>query len=72
MVGFRKLLASKDISDKDAKLISGSRRVSLISSYESAWGQWADRLGKREIDPFPCPLKFVLDYLSDMFKIGPA
>ena len=37
LVGFRKPLASKGISDKAAKLIPGSRRESSISSYKSTW-----------------------------------
>ena len=39
-VGFWKSLASKDISDKAAKLLSDSRRESSISPYKSAWCQW--------------------------------
>ena len=62
LVGFRKSLASKGISDKAAKLILDSRRESSISSYELAWRQWAGWCGKRKVDPFRCPLKFVLDY----------
>ena len=57
LVGFRKSLASKGISDKAAKLISDSRRGSLISSYESARCQWAGWCGKQEIDPFLICLK---------------
>ena len=57
LVDFRKSLASKGISDKAAKLISDSRRGSLISSYESARCQWAGWCGKREIDPFLICLK---------------
>ena len=72
LVGFRKSLASKDISDKAAKLISDSRRESSISSYESAWRQWAGWCGEPKVDPFRCPLKFVLDYLSDLFEKGLA
>ena len=72
LVGFRKSLASKGISDKAAKLISDSRRESSISSYESARRQRADWCGKRKVDLFRCPLKFVLDYLSDLFEKGLA
>ena len=67
---FEKSLASKGISDKAAKLISDSRRGSSISSYELAWRQWAGWCGKREVDPFQCPLKFILDYLPDLFGKG--
>ena len=63
-------MASKGISDKGAKFISDSRRGSLISFYKSAWRQWAGWCGKQEVDPFQCPLKFVLDYLSDLFEKG--
>ena len=70
LVGFRKSLASKGISYKAAKLISDSKRESSISSYESAWHQWAGWCGKRKVDPFRCPLKFVLDYWPDMFGKG--
>ena len=72
LVGSQKSLASKGISDKAAKLISDSRRGSSISSYESASRQLAGWCGKREVDPFQCPLKFVLDYLSDLFEKGLA
>ena len=66
LVGFWKSLTSKGISDKATKLISDSRRENSISFYESVWRQWADWCGKRKVDPFRCPLKFVLDYLSDL------
>ena len=72
LVGFCKSLASKGISGKAAKLISDSRRENPISSYESAWCQWAGWCGKQKNDPFRCPLKFVLDYLSDIFEKGQA
>ena len=68
LVGFCKSLASKGISGKAAKLISDSRRENPISSYESAWCQWAGCCGKQKNDPFRCPLKFVLDYLSEIFE----
>ena len=32
--------------------------------------KWAGWRGKWEVDPFPCPVKFALDYLSDMFEKG--
>ena len=57
LVGFRKSLASKGISDKPVTLISGSKGEISISSYESHWPQWAGWCGKREIDPFRCSLK---------------
>ena len=72
LVGFQKLMTSKDISDKAAKLISDSRRESSISSYESAWRQWAGWCGKWKVDPIQCPLKSVLYYLSDLFENGLA
>ena len=72
LVGFCKSLASKGISGKAAKLISDSRRENTISSYESAWCQWAGWCGKQKIDPFRCPLKFASDYLSDIFEKGQA
>ena len=71
-IGLRKSFASKGISGKAAKLISDSRRESSISSYESARRQRADWCGKRKVDLFRCPLKFVLDYLSDLFEKGLA
>lgn len=61
-------MASKGISDKDAKFVSDSRRESSIFSYELAWHQWADWRGKGIVDLFQYPLKFVLGYLSDMFE----
>ena len=71
-IGLRKSFASKGISGKAAKLISDSRRESPISSYESARRQRAGWCGKRKVDLFRCPLKFVLDYLFDMLKKGLA
>ena len=40
LVGFRKPLSPKGTSNKASKLISGSRKESLISSHESVWRQW--------------------------------
>ena len=72
LVGFRRSLASKGISDKAAKLILDSRGEISISSYELAWRQWAGWCGKRKVDPFRCSLKFVRDCLSDLFEKGLA
>ena len=72
LVGFQKSMASRVNSDKAAKLISDSRRESSVSSYESAWRQWTGWYGKRKFVPFRCPLKFVVDHLSDMFEMGLA
>ena len=62
----------KAFQTKLLQLISDSGRGSLIYSYESAWRQWAGWCGKREVDLLQCLLKFVLDYLPDLFEKGLA
>ena len=62
----------KAFQTKLLQLISDFGRGSLIYFYESAWRQWAGWCGKREVDLFQCLLKFVLDYLPDLFEKGLA
>ena len=55
--GFRQLLATEGISEQAARLISNCRRTGTTFSW----------CCQRKVDPFQCPLNFVLDYLADLF-----
>jgi len=67
---FRKKLSSEGILDKAASLITGSRRKGTNANYESAWRKWSDWCCRKEIDPFGCNLKFILDFLAELFDLG--
>lgn len=66
---FRRQLSSEGISEQAIKLISASRRKNTISRYESAWRKWSSWCNE-QIDPFRCPLDFILDFLSVAFSEG--
>ena len=67
---FRKELSKEGISKRASILITEARREGTISNYKSAWGKWDRWCSGRQIDPFTCDLKFVLDFLADLFEQG--
>ena len=66
--GFQRTLAARGISERVAKLISNSRRESLISSYESAWHKWSCWCGERKVDPFQCSVKYDFDFSAELLE----
>ena len=66
----RKQLASKGISEKATTLIIDSRRSGTRSHYKSAWGKWASWCGERQVDPVGCPVRHILDFLTELFMKG--
>ena len=69
---FRQHLISEGISERASKLISGSRRDSTISTYESPWRKWVSWCSEQKVDPIQCSLNEVLDYLAKLFEDGLA
>ena len=69
---YRKNLVAKGVSYEATKLITGARKAGSLSNYESSWGKWTSWCGKKQIDPFQCPVNDILDYLTSLFKEGYA
>ena len=70
MDGLRKKMATEGLSKRAADLITSSRRPGTISNYESSWRKWSSWCTGREVDPFQCPLRNILDYLAELFELG--
>ncbi|XP_066932297.1 integrase/recombinase xerD homolog [Clytia hemisphaerica] len=66
----REQLASKGVSEKSSDLIVNSRRSGTQSHYKSAWGKWASWCMEQKIDPVRCPVKHILDFLTDLCTKG--
>ena len=63
-------MKAERISEKAAKLITNARRAGTKARYESAWNKWVSWRTQRQIDPFRCSVKFVANFLADLFETG--
>ena len=70
MACLRTSLQAELISEKAAILISSARREGTNAHYESAWRKYASWCGQRNVDPTRCVLKWVLDFLAELFDSG--
>ena len=66
----RRSSQARGLSDRVIDIIRKSWRASTESSYSSAWKQWDSRCIERNTDPFSAPLKDVLEFLYEQFKMG--
>ena len=66
---FRKNLANEGVSERAAGLITNARRQGSLANYESSWGKWSGWCSKQQIDPFKCPINFVLDFLAELYDL---
>ena len=65
---FRKNLLSTGISTQAASLIIAARRSGTNTNYTSAWNKWSGWCCERQIDPFQCDIKWILNYLAGLFE----
>ena len=70
MVNFKQRMESEGISEKAAKLIKNPRRAGTQARYKSAWNKWVSWRTSRQIHPFRCSVKFVTNFLADLFETG--
>ena len=70
MVNFKQQMEADGISEKAEKLITNARRQGTQARYESAWNKWVSWCTQRQIDPFWCSVKFVANFLADLFETG--
>ena len=64
---FRDRIQAEGLSEKATELITASRRPGTRSHYKSAWGKWDSWCGTKQVDPFRCPLNFIIEFLTDSF-----
>ena len=64
MVGFWEGLSPHGVSEETTQLTAKSRRQGILGNYESAWKKWSGWCDSWKVDPFRCPLKYDLEYLS--------
>ena len=65
--GFRKGLSLRKVTEETTQLIVKSRRQSSLGNVESAWKKWSGSCDSWKVDPFRCPVNYVLEYLSSLF-----
>ena len=68
----RDSLETEGVSEKARDLITQSRREGTIKNYQYAWQKWVEWCSGREVDPFGCPLKDILNFLAELFGRGLA
>ena len=61
---------TKGISEKATQLISGARTRGTKKAYESSWRRWGSWCSQRKIDPVRCPIKDIVEFLTDCFDEG--
>ena len=67
MAGFRERLSLRGVSEETTQLIPKSRRQGTLRNYKSAWKKWSGWCDSWKVDPFRCPVNYVLEYLSLLF-----
>ena len=70
--GYRKTLVKSGISERAAHLIVNSKRQSLSVNYNAPWKKWSSWCYRKQIDPFRCPINYVLDFLACLYEEGYA
>ena len=70
LVNFKQRMEAEEISEKAVKLITNARSVGTQARYESAWNNWVSWCTQRQIDPFRCSVKFVTNFVADLFETG--
>ena len=68
MVNFKQRMEAKGISEKTEKLIANARRVVTQTRYKPAWNKWVSWCAQRQINPFWCSVKFVTNFLANLFE----
>ena len=63
-------LAKEGISERASNLIFSLRREGTNSNYCSSWNELSGWCDKQKVDPFRCTLKWVLDFLAEVFEQG--
>ena len=66
----RSSLETEGISKRAVTLISSARRKGTNTHYESAWRRWTNWCDQRKVDPTRCDLKWILDFLAELFELG--
>ena len=67
MRGFQEGLSLQRVSEETTQLIAKSRRQGTLENYELAWKKCSGWCDSWKVDPFRCPVSYVLEYLSSLF-----
>ena len=70
--GYRETLVKSGISERAAHLIVNSKRQGSSVNYNSSWKKWSSWCYRKQIDPFRCPINYVLDFLACLYEEGYA
>ena len=67
---FRQRERQQGFSDEAAQLLSNKWRKGTKASYNYAWAKWSSWARARDIHPFSATVTDVVNFLSEMFKMG--
>ena len=70
--GYREYLVKSGISERAAHLIVNSKKQSSPVNYNSSWKKWSSWCYSKQIDPFRCPINYVLDFVACLYEEGYA
>ena len=70
--GYRETLVKSSISELAAHLTVNSKRQSSSVSYNLSCKKWSSWCYRKQIDPFQCPINYVLDFLACLYEKGYA
>ena len=68
--GYRQTLVKLGISERAVHLIVNSKRQSSSVNCNSSWKKWSSWCYRKQIDPFRCPINYVLDFLACLYGRG--
>ena len=69
---YRETLVKSGISELAADLTVNSKRQSSSVSYNLFCKTWSSWCYRKQIDPFRCPINYVLDFLACLYEKGYA
>ena len=68
--GYRETLVKSGISERAAHLVVDSERQRSSVNYNCSWKKWSSWCYSKQIDPFRCPIKYILDFLACFHEEG--
>ena len=66
----RKIFFLSGILQATSQLITGARKESNASSYETARERWAACFTEKQISPYHCDVIYIFNFLSELFQAG--
>ena len=72
MAHLREQLQSSGISKSASNLILNARTAGTRSNYNANWEKFSCWCNKQQVDPFKCPLNYVINFLAHLYDSNKA